>query len=172
VTASGRTVSDLAELTAQAAQIAPGWPPTAVEPGDRHQAVPVPAHRHIPPWRGLSRAKHHLPHLAQPRPIRRLTHRCAALSPPGCAFQLAARTVTGHLVVVRVAPSSNTKSRSGGLFARTTRDSNVTEADIRGSLVRGRDPNKRCSVIAPRRPLHANARPGYLPYSARILLRP
>ncbi len=48
---------------------------------DRHPAVPVPAHRPVPPAQGLHQAGHHLTRPAQPRPIRQLRHQPAAPRP-------------------------------------------------------------------------------------------
>ena len=41
----------------------------AVEPGDRHPPIPVPAHGPVSSGQGLRQAGHHLAHPAQPRPI-------------------------------------------------------------------------------------------------------
>jgi len=52
----------------------------AVEPGDRHLAVPVPAHRPVPPGQGLHQAAHHLPRRTGPRPVRPLSQRAVGVT--------------------------------------------------------------------------------------------
>src|SRR3984957_5573081 len=50
-------------------------PRRPVKPGDRRTAVPVPAHRPVPPGQGLHQARHHLPRRSAPHPARRLGRR-------------------------------------------------------------------------------------------------
>jgi hypothetical protein len=54
----------------------------AVKRGDRHPAVPVPAHGPVPPGQGLRQAGHHLAHPAQPGPVWPLRPRAPASPPP------------------------------------------------------------------------------------------
>jgi hypothetical protein len=92
-TTGKRAVTTTAELTGQEAQIARLAADGLSNPGDRHPAVPKPAHRPVPPAQGPHQAGHHLTRPAQPSPpsVSRSRAALSSLRDPAESFRYTLR---------------------------------------------------------------------------------